>query len=131
MSPESFINWKQTLLVNKGPLLVNDVGYIFVFAWLFCWLKICPRPESVSGIAAQLMLISLTFLLLQMVMNRFWEHVLIVETWEVGIFCSSPLRSLNFLYNSKIWFSTSCIQILPIFQSKNWKNLNYLRWSEV
>ena len=37
--------------------------------------QICPRPESVSGIAPQLILISLTFLLLQMVMKRFWEQV--------------------------------------------------------
>ena len=63
MSPESFINWKQTLLVNKSPLLVNTAGNTFVFAWLFCGLKICPRPESVSGIAPQLILIGLTFLL--------------------------------------------------------------------
>ena len=62
---------------NLGPLLVNTVGNIFMrLLEHFCGLKISPRPESVSGIAPQLILISLTFLLLQMVMNRFLQMVL-------------------------------------------------------
>ena len=65
---------------NKlDPLSLNTVGNIFyVFALTFCGLRISPRPKSVSGIVKfqQLILISLTFLLLQMVMSRFFQIVL-------------------------------------------------------